>query len=288
MGDFHSAGRLGDCRFKTTACNFWLEHTGALRLHTGAGRLTAGTIDGDADISTGTGKVQLGEVDGSLVVKNSNGGTEIDSAPATSGRARRMARSPSSGRAPARREDLKRQHPARRSDSRFRRPRHREGDLDVGIAEGTAAWVEVNTAFGQVRNLLDTAGQPSRDRRGQSRCGAVPPSATSRFDVPDRALRMAALLDRVAAVDRQRCPSTNDDSSEHSQSAAAAISSASAMRPIGCRSTTCFSSAGSSPIQSLTICERAVPGQIALTRTPASRVQRRGSGEADDPVLAET
>ena len=34
------------------------------------------------------------------------------------------------------------------------------GDLDVGIAEGTAAWLEVNTGFGHVRNLLDNATRP--------------------------------------------------------------------------------------------------------------------------------
>ena len=34
------------------------------------------------------------------------------------------------------------------------------GDLDVGIAQGTAAWLEVNTGFGHVRNLLDNATRP--------------------------------------------------------------------------------------------------------------------------------
>jgi DUF4097 and DUF4098 domain-containing protein YvlB len=35
------------------------------------------------------------------------------------------------------------------------------GDLEVGIAEGTAAWLEVNTGFGHVRNLLDEAARPT-------------------------------------------------------------------------------------------------------------------------------
>ena len=34
------------------------------------------------------------------------------------------------------------------------------GDLDIGIAEGTAAWLEMNTAFGHVRNLLETTSRP--------------------------------------------------------------------------------------------------------------------------------
>jgi len=34
------------------------------------------------------------------------------------------------------------------------------GDLDIGIAEGTAAWLEVSTGFGHVRNLLKNASRP--------------------------------------------------------------------------------------------------------------------------------
>jgi hypothetical protein len=35
------------------------------------------------------------------------------------------------------------------------------GDLEIGIAEGTAAWLQVNTGFGHVRNLLDEATRPT-------------------------------------------------------------------------------------------------------------------------------
>jgi hypothetical protein len=35
------------------------------------------------------------------------------------------------------------------------------GDMEVGIAEGTAAWLDLNTGFGQVRNLLDNAAAPA-------------------------------------------------------------------------------------------------------------------------------
>jgi len=34
------------------------------------------------------------------------------------------------------------------------------GDLDIGIADGTAAWLDVHTTFGHVRNLLDAASGP--------------------------------------------------------------------------------------------------------------------------------
>jgi hypothetical protein len=34
------------------------------------------------------------------------------------------------------------------------------GSLDIGIAEGTAAWLEVNTGFGHVHNLLENTTRP--------------------------------------------------------------------------------------------------------------------------------
>src|SRR5262249_59748875 len=34
------------------------------------------------------------------------------------------------------------------------------GDLEIGLAEGTAAWLAVNTRFGHVRNLLENATGP--------------------------------------------------------------------------------------------------------------------------------
>ena len=58
------------------------------------------------------------------------------------------------------------------------------GDLDIGIAEGTAAWLEMNTAFGHVRNQLDTASRPGRPTP-RSRCAGGPPTATSLFDAPE-------------------------------------------------------------------------------------------------------
>jgi hypothetical protein len=39
------------------------------------------------------------------------------------------------------------------------------GDLDIGIADGTAAWLDVNTGFGHVRNQLDNATQPDETAR---------------------------------------------------------------------------------------------------------------------------
>jgi DUF4097 and DUF4098 domain-containing protein YvlB len=146
VGDFRSAGRLGECGFKTSVGKVRLERTGPLRLHTSAGQVTADAIAGHAEISTGSGKVQIGEIEGSAVVKNSNGDIAIDTVTGDVGVEAKTAN----------------------GSIRLGEVVHGSvvletamGDLEVGIAEGTAAWLEVNTGFGHVRNLLDEAAQPT-------------------------------------------------------------------------------------------------------------------------------
>jgi DUF4097 and DUF4098 domain-containing protein YvlB len=161
MGDLGCAGRLGECRFKTSAGNVRLELTGPLRLDTSAGHVTADGIAGNAEISTGSGKVQIGKVDGSAVVKNSNGDTMIDM---VTGEAR--VRAANGGiyldRAGAG-VDAKTSNGSIRVGEVARGSvvlATAMGDLEIGIAEGTAAWLDVNTGFGHVRNLLEDAIRP--------------------------------------------------------------------------------------------------------------------------------
>jgi DUF4097 and DUF4098 domain-containing protein YvlB len=162
VGDLSGTGRLGECRFKTSAGHVRLERTGPLNVDTGAGQVIAGGVAGNAEIHTGTGKVRIGEVEGSVVVKNSNGDTEIDAATGDV-RVRSANGDISVGRAGAGVE-------AKTSNGTIRlgevvrgsvELRTAMGDLEIGIAEGTAARLDVNTKFGQVHNLLDSATGPA-------------------------------------------------------------------------------------------------------------------------------
>ena len=160
MGDVRCAGRLGECRVKTTG-NVWLERTGELRLHTGAGHVTADGVTGNAEISTGSGKVRVGEVEGTAAVKSSNGDITID-AVAGDVRARTANGEISIERAGAG-VDAKTSNGSIRLGEVVRGSvalGTAAGDLDIGIADGTAAWLEVNTGFGHVHNLLTNAVRP--------------------------------------------------------------------------------------------------------------------------------
>lgn len=160
MGDVRCAGRLGECRVKTTG-DVRLERTGPLRLHTGIGHVTADRITGDAEISTGTGKIQIGEVQGAAVIKNSNGDTTIN---AVTGdvRVRNANGAISIGRAGSG-VDAKTSNGGIRLGEVVRGSvvlGTAAGDLEIGVAEGTAAWLEVDTGLGHVRNLLENASRP--------------------------------------------------------------------------------------------------------------------------------
>ncbi len=161
LGDIRCTGRLGTCRLKTSLGNVQLERTGALRVHTGAGHVTSGGIAGNAEISTGTGKVDIGEVEGTAVVKNSNGDTTID---AVTGDVRvRAANGDIHVERAGAGVDAKTSNGGIRLGEVVRGSvvlGTAMGNLDIGIAEGTAAWLEVNTGFGHVRNLMDNATRP--------------------------------------------------------------------------------------------------------------------------------
>jgi DUF4097 and DUF4098 domain-containing protein YvlB len=161
VGDYRSAGRLGECGFKTSVGNVRLGRTGPLRLHTSTGQVSVDAIAGDTEISTGSGKVQIGEVEGSAVVKNSNGDTTIG---AVTGDVRvRAANGDISVDRAGAGVDAKSSNGNIRLGEVARGSVVLEtslGDLEVGVAAGTAAWLQVNTAFGHVRNLLEGASQP--------------------------------------------------------------------------------------------------------------------------------
>ncbi|GAA1243331.1 DUF4097 family beta strand repeat-containing protein [Pseudonocardia aurantiaca] len=162
VGDLSGTGRLGECRFETSAGHVRLERTGPLRVDTAAGHVTADGVAGNAEIYTGSGKVRIGEVEGSVVVKNSNGDTTIAAATGDV-RVRSANGDISVDRAGAGVE-------AKTSNGSIRLGEVARGsvelgtamgDLEIGIAEGTAARLDVNTKFGQVHNQLDNTTGPS-------------------------------------------------------------------------------------------------------------------------------
>ncbi|MEU4566260.1 DUF4097 family beta strand repeat-containing protein [Micromonospora sp. NPDC023956] len=167
VGEVHSTGVLGGCRFKTSVGHVRLDRTGQLRLDTSAGHLTVGRVGGDVEVTSGSGHVRLGEVSGAAVVKSSNGSIEIDSVTGEL-RARAANGDISVNRAGAGVE-------ARTSNGTIRvhevardaiTLHSAAGDLEIGVAAGTAAWLDLKTGHGRVHNALDDiGGRPEQSER---------------------------------------------------------------------------------------------------------------------------
>ena len=160
-GDLRGSGRLGTCRYKLGAGHFHLDHTGDLDLRTGAGNIVVERVTGKAEITTGSGRVRVAEVDGAVEIKNSNGETTIDR---VSGPVRvRAANGDITVAQAGDAVEAKTANGAVRVLEVTRGAIGLEtgmGDIEIGIRRGTAAWLDVKTAFGRVNNTMDAVDAP--------------------------------------------------------------------------------------------------------------------------------
>jgi putative adhesin len=179
LTDFHGTGELGDSTIKTGLGQIQLERAGAVNLKTGIGDITVGHVSGHADISAGSGEVRVQELAGSAVVKNSNGDSMIGEAhgdlrvnAANGSIAIEVAHA--SLVAKSSNGDVRVGDAVRGSvvlETRL-------GDLEVGIREGTAAYLDVRAAAGRVHNMLEAAEAPDRsgetvEVRGRTSAGSI-------------------------------------------------------------------------------------------------------------------
>lgn len=161
LGDLHGTGRLGECRFKSGTGHIHLDHTGQLDVHTAFGNVVVERVDGNAEITTGSGRVHVVELDGSAVVKNSNGDTTIGTV--TGPVQVRAANGHITVEHAADAVDAKTANGSVKVHEVARGSVVLEtgmGDIEVGIHEGTAAWLDVKTRFGRVHNTMDATDAP--------------------------------------------------------------------------------------------------------------------------------
>jgi hypothetical protein len=161
--DFRCDGRLGDCRIKTGLGHIRLEQADTLSLRSGIGDVSVERATAHAEVTTGSGEVRLRELDASAEIKNSNGDTWV-------GEARGDLRIKAANGSIA--VDLAEAAVAAKSangDVRLGEVVRDSvvletslGDLEVGIREGTAAWLDVRASAGKVHNSLEAADTPER------------------------------------------------------------------------------------------------------------------------------
>ncbi|MGW7352987.1 DUF4097 family beta strand repeat-containing protein [Streptomyces sp. NPDC054784] len=157
----HGEGRLGEVRVKTSSGDVRLDTTGPLRLTASHGSITVERVEGAAEITTSSGSLRLGSADGPVVLKNSHGTTTVGAAPAGL-RARGANGDILVGRA-AGTVALTTAHGTLRVEEVAAGNVSLEtsfGAIEVGVREGTAAWVDASSRSGQVLNALGAADGP--------------------------------------------------------------------------------------------------------------------------------
>ena len=161
LGDFHCDGELGDCRIKTGLGRIRLDRADKLNLRSATGDITVERATGRAEVTAGSGDVHLGELDAAAVIKNSNGDTWVGVA---GGDLRLNAANGSIAVDLAQASvGAKSAHGDVRVGEAVRGAvaiETKVGDLEVGIREGTAAWLDVRAIAGRVHNALDVADGP--------------------------------------------------------------------------------------------------------------------------------
>jgi len=161
VADFHCEGSLGDCRFSAGVGRVQLDEARTLTVKSGAGDIAVERVVGHADIGIASGDVRLRELgstavikkanddtwvgvaDGDLEVSAANGDISVDVANA--------AVNAKTARGNLRVGDVARGSVVLQTQI---------GDIEVGIREGTAAWLDVQATAGKVRNELEASDRP--------------------------------------------------------------------------------------------------------------------------------
>ncbi|GAA2480207.1 DUF4097 family beta strand repeat-containing protein [Streptomyces gobitricini] len=154
-------GRLGEVRVKTSSGDVRLDTTGSLNLTASHGSITVDRVEGAAEITTSSGSLRVGLVDGPAVLKNSHGTTTVG---AVTGELRvsgangdiEIRRAEDSVTATTAHGTLRVGEVARGTvqlETSY-------GAIEVGVREGTAAWLDVSSGSGQVRNTLTASEAP--------------------------------------------------------------------------------------------------------------------------------
>ncbi|MFC9283421.1 DUF4097 domain-containing protein [Streptomyces collinus] len=154
-------GRLGEVRVKTSGGDVRLDTTGPLQLTASHGSVTVDRVEGGAEITTSSGSVRVGFLEGSAVLKNSHGSTTVGAAIGD------LRVSHANGDISITRAEgsltATTAHGTLRVGEVVRGEVQLEtsyGAIEVGIRQGTAAWLDARSGAGRVHNALTTSEPP--------------------------------------------------------------------------------------------------------------------------------
>jgi DUF4097 and DUF4098 domain-containing protein YvlB len=161
MGDVRVSGRLGQSRIKTSVGNIHLDEVAQLEAKSSTGDVTVERVTGHAEVGTASGELRIREIDGTAELKNSNGETRVgevtgDLRVSTANGDIVVDHAHASVHAKTAAGDI-------RIGEVIRDTVVLEtavGEIEVGIREGSAAWLELNSLTGTVHNTLTPSDGP--------------------------------------------------------------------------------------------------------------------------------
>lgn len=159
--DIVATGALGETILRSSTGDLHLEETGPLEAKTSTGDISVDWVNGPAEVTNSTGRIRIGTIDGTGVVKSSTG--DVDLGEATGDLQLKTATGDVTvGRALAG-LTVKSAYGRIRIGAVVRgtvRLENGYGRVGIGIAEGTAAWLDLHSKNGMVRNTLTAAEGP--------------------------------------------------------------------------------------------------------------------------------
>jgi DUF4097 and DUF4098 domain-containing protein YvlB len=161
LGDYLAEGALGAVALKTDLGGVRLGETGPLNIRTGLGEVSVEGASGPAEVHNGSGEIRIGVVDGPADVSSSNGTIRIGvvTGPANvkvSNGALFVDRALSDITAANANGEVRIGEVVRGKVNAT----SKNGRVDVGVRDGSTAWLELNTTVGCVYNELTASDAP--------------------------------------------------------------------------------------------------------------------------------
>jgi hypothetical protein len=165
-GHIDTGGKLGKVRAMSGSGKIRLDDCGEVYARTGSGEITIRLCTGSVDAKTGSGHVTVGKVGTDVRIVTASGGAEVDeiggdaNISCASGHIE-IGQAGDSLDAHAASGSIR----VRRADHGRVRARTSSGSVRVGVANGTAALLDVSTMSGRVDSELRPSDAPGGDEK---------------------------------------------------------------------------------------------------------------------------
>lgn len=163
-GRLLAEGQLGPVSYRSGSGDLRIDEADRVTLRTSAGAITLGRVTGTAELHSPAGSIRIRELAGEAVIKNPNGTTtigEVTGSLAVQGAHADIMIHNARGRVTA--KSAYGSIVVERIDGGEAQLETGYGSIEVGIAEGTAAWLDASSEHGSVRNSLTPSEAPASE-----------------------------------------------------------------------------------------------------------------------------